>query len=126
MKRYRVLVVEDDIALAGLYQAALRFAGFDVELVGDGLSALWHIEAERPDVIVLDLSLPQLRGEAVLTELASSPDLYAVPVVVVTGSDCDQAVMQASAVLRKPCDPFQLLSVIRRVCPSAPEPPATA
>jgi CheY-like chemotaxis protein len=110
-RRPRVLIVEDDRPLADMYRTALRFEGFDVDSAGDGIAALWHIEQHRPDVVVLDLQLPQLRGEAVLNELASSPELCSTPVIVVTGDEMltDQ---KPSAVLHKPCAPDRLISVI--------------
>ena len=116
MAEPRVLIVEDDIALAQMYRAALRDAGFEVDLAEDGLEALWHIDACRPGVIVLDLSLPRLRGEAVLTELASNPEMSGIPVVVVTGAVDDPATALPAAILHKPCDPDRLLEVIARVC----------
>jgi DNA-binding response OmpR family regulator len=111
-KRHRVLIVEDDASCAALYRHALRFAGFDVDLAADGLSALVTLEQQPPDAIVLDLQLPRLRGEAVLHEVADRRDLGHIPVVVVTGSDASVAIAQAAAVLRKPCDPDHLVGVI--------------
>jgi DNA-binding response OmpR family regulator len=111
-RRRRILVVEDDAALASMYRSALRFAGFDVQLATDGMSALWAIDQATPDLVVLDLHLPRLRGEAILSELSANPALQHIPVVVVTGSDAQAAVAQASAILRKPCAPDTLLAVI--------------
>ena len=114
-RRRRILVVEDDAALAAMYRTALRFAGFDVRLAHDGLSALLQIDEETPDLVVLDLHLPRLRGEAILTELAAHPRTANVPVIVVSGADAQAAmVAQATAFLRKPCAPDHLLSVIER------------
>ncbi len=115
MSRYRILVVEDDGALAGMYRMSLRMAGFDVELATDGVSALRQIEMRPPDFIVLDLHLPTLGGDAVLEELAADPATADIPVAVVTGGDAPStAVTQAVAVLRKPCAVGELLVTIER------------
>ena len=111
-KRRRILVVEDDIALATMYRSALRFAGFEVWIASDGVSALTRMDMDVPDLVVLDLHLPILRGEAILQEIAAAPHLRHIPVVVVTGDDAKMAIAQATAILRKPCAPDRLLSVI--------------
>lgn len=113
MAHYRILVVEDDRALSGMYRTSLRMAGFDVGLATDGVSALRQIDEQPPDLIVLDLHLPRLGGEAILEELAAHPHTAAIPVVVVTGEEAlSAAVAQADAILRKPCDVGELLVAI--------------
>lgn len=118
-KSRRILIVEDDRSLAHMYRATLRFEGFDVDTAFDGESALRQIDQHRPDLIVLDLHLPRLGGEAIVDEIAATPALRRTPVVVVTGSDANIAVEQAAALLRKPCEPDRLLSVIERHFASA-------
>ena len=110
--RHRILIVEDDEACAAMYRRALRFSGFDVDVAADGLTALMTIEQRRPDLVVLDLSLPHLDGHSVLTEITARPDLHEIPVVIVTGTDASLAASQAAAVLRKPCDPDRLVEVV--------------
>ena len=112
--RKHILIVEDDRPLATMYRTALTFEGFDVAVAMDGLSALRHIDVRRPDLIVLDLHLPQLRGEAILREIQAHPELSDTPVIVVTADEAKAAVAQATAILRKPCMPDRLLSVIDR------------
>ena len=110
--RHRILIVEDDESCAAMYRRALRFSGFDVDIAADGLTALVTLEQRRPDLVVLDLSLPHLDGQSVLTEITSRPDLHDIPVVIVTGSDATFAASDAAAVLRKPCDPDRLVEII--------------
>jgi DNA-binding response OmpR family regulator len=110
--RHRILIVEDDEACAAMYRRALRFSGFDVDIATDGLTALVTIEQRRPDLVVLDLTLPHLDGHSVLTEITARPDLHDIPVVVVTGTDARVAISQAAVVLRKPCDPDRLVEVV--------------
>lgn len=113
-KPARILVVEDDATLAAMYRNAFRLAGFQVETAGNGVTALWSIEQSVPDVIVLDLHLPGIRGEVILREIAARPDLCHIPVIVVTGSDAQLVVAQAKAILRKPVDVSRLVSVVER------------
>jgi DNA-binding response OmpR family regulator len=111
-ERKHILIVEDDRALATMYRTALSFEGFDAAVAPDGLTALRHLDEHRPSLIVLDLHLPQLRGEAILREIHAHPELCDTPVIVVTADEPRAAVARATAILRKPCPPDRLLSVI--------------
>ena len=102
-----------------MFRSALRFSGFDVDIATDGVSALSQIEQQRPDLIVLDLLLPRLRGEAILAELADDPHLREIPVVICTGTDVRLSVAQATAILRKPCAPDVLVAVVEQQLPAA-------
>jgi DNA-binding response OmpR family regulator len=112
MTRRRILVVEDDAPCATMYRAALRMAGYTVDIAGDGVTALRLIEEARPDLIVLDLHLPRLRGEAILSELTATPALRQIPIIIVTGTDAQRTVTRANAILRKPCDPQRLVAIV--------------
>jgi DNA-binding response OmpR family regulator len=79
----RVLIVEDDAALGLFLQKGLKLEGHEVTWVGDGETALVHAEEHRPDLIVLDLSLPRKDGTEVLAELSGRFDETAV--LVLTG-----------------------------------------
>jgi DNA-binding response OmpR family regulator len=118
-RRKRILLVEDDAALAHLYRAVLRMAGFEAVHASDGWSALRAIDDHRPDLIVLDIHLPGLRGDELLVELAERSDTRHIPAIVVTGSDIDLAVAQAKEILRKPCDPERLVAVVERYVEAA-------
>src|ERR1700677_4665612 len=79
----RVLIVEDDAALGLFLQKGLKLEGHDVAWVGDGEAALEYAEEHRPDLIVLDLSLPRKDGTEVLAELNGRFDETSV--LVLTG-----------------------------------------
>jgi DNA-binding response OmpR family regulator len=79
----RVLIVEDDVALGLFLQKGLKVEGHEVEWVGDGEAGLRHAEEHRPDLIVLDLSLPRKDGTEVLAEMRGRFDETAV--LVLTG-----------------------------------------
>ena len=96
--RKRILLVEDDTDLARLYRGVLRMAGFDTRHSADGWSALRAIHDERPDVLVVDIHVPGLRGDELLTELSSHPETRQIPAIVVTGTDIDLAVAQVKQI----------------------------
>jgi DNA-binding response OmpR family regulator len=109
MERKHILIVEDDKSLASMYRTALSFEGFDVAVAGDGITALRKIDEHCPDLVVLDLHLPHVRGEAVLPEVKS---VCEAPVIIVTGEEPQAAVDAANAILKKPCPPERLLNEI--------------
>ena len=78
----RVLVVDDEEDLRVLVSRLLRDNGYEVQEAADGEEALTRIEAERPQLLVLDLVMPRLDGWGVLARLAAQPE--PLPVVVLT------------------------------------------
>lgn len=80
----RVLVVDDEEAFRYVLRHIAQDAGYEVQEASDGLSALQTIGLQRPDMIFLDLAMPQLDGFGVLERLSASPELAAIPVVVCT------------------------------------------
>ncbi|HWB71509.1 MAG TPA: response regulator transcription factor, partial [Egibacteraceae bacterium] len=80
----RVLVVEDDVEIAGALRRSLALAGYDVELAGDGVEALSEADTFEPDAVVLDLGLPKLDGVEVCRRLREQGD---VPILVLTARD---------------------------------------
>jgi DNA-binding response OmpR family regulator len=79
----RVLIVEDDQALGAFLKSGMELAGHQVGWVGDGDAALVYAASHRPDLIVLDLSLPKRDGMEVLAELRARNDDASV--LVLTG-----------------------------------------
>jgi DNA-binding response OmpR family regulator len=79
----RVLIVEDDTALGLFLQKGLKLEGHEVIWVGDGVAGLEQVKALRPDLMVLDLSLPRKDGTEVLEEMRGKYDDTAV--LVLTG-----------------------------------------
>jgi two-component system, OmpR family, response regulator len=85
MPEANLLVVEDDPNILELLSASLRFAGFEVKAVGDGATALDAAAKARPDLVVLDVMLPDLDGFEVIKQLRQ--DRGRVPVVFLTARD---------------------------------------
>jgi len=115
----RVLVVDDDAGLRGLLRTTLEAIELDVREAETAGQARLAIEAHRPDVIVLDVRLPQVDGLAFCRELKSDPRTTGIGVVILSGSDAgtsDAAVSaHADGFLRKPFSPLELLAVVQRL-----------
>ena len=116
-KRKCVLVVEDNATIGGLLVALLREEGYRALRAWDGREAMKMARDRRPDLIVLDLSLPYRDGVDVLRELRANDDTVDAPIVVVSGSALqltpDDRALVTDAVA-KPFDIDRLMNVFRR------------
>jgi DNA-binding response OmpR family regulator len=108
-----ILVVEDDAPLRAMYRTALRMAGFYVNEASNGLEALRALDADPPDLVVLDLGLPIVSGYGVRTEIAAQSQTRNIPVVVVTGTE-PQAPLDVPCLLRKPVSPETLVAAVNK------------
>lgn len=81
----RVVVVDDEEPLADLLTLALRYEGWDVQTAATGRAALKAVREHRPDIVVLDIMLPDLDGLSVLAELRAAGN--EVPVLFLTAKD---------------------------------------
>lgn len=80
----RVLVVEDSAVIRRLIEVCLRPADLDVFMREDGPSGLDAARSELPDLLVLDIGLPEMDGWQVLDHLRSEPETRTLPVLVLT------------------------------------------
>ena len=79
-----VLIVEDDVFLAEIYQKKFEMEGFKVSTANNGEKGLSDIQKKKPDIVLLDILLPKLDGFAVLEELKKDPAVKDVPVILLT------------------------------------------
>ena len=115
--RARILVVEDEPRLAELLRLYLERDGHAVTVVGDGTAALAAFEAEPVDLVVLDLMLPGLAGEAVLAAIRERGD---TPVLIASAkrSDVERIAglrMGADDYLAKPFNPHELTARVAAI-----------
>ena len=80
----KILLVEDDEALAAVYKSRLEIEGFDAKIVYNGEEALTAARAYRPDLILLDAMMPKISGFDVLDILRNTPETANIRVVMLT------------------------------------------
>jgi CheY-like chemotaxis protein len=90
----RVLLVEDDKFLRRACEKSLRQQGFNVATAVDGEDALRAIQAEPPDLILLDILMPKVTGTEVLRTLKSDERTRAIPVLILTNSSQESDVRE--------------------------------
>ncbi|MEX2209695.1 MAG: response regulator [Patescibacteria group bacterium] len=87
----RILLIEDDPMLTELYQAKLELEGFDVDICTDGKEGLARTKRLKPDLILLDIMLPEMNGFEVLRKLRENAATRRIPVIVLTNLGGEQA-----------------------------------
>lgn len=88
----RILLVEDDDALASVYIARLQAEGFDIKRVANGEEALATARVYKPDLVILDVMMPKVSGFDVLDILRNTPETAKLKVIMLTAlsQDSDQ------------------------------------
>jgi two-component system alkaline phosphatase synthesis response regulator PhoP len=116
----KILSVDDERHIVRLIQVNLERAGYDVITAFDGVEALRKAEAERPDLIILDVMMPKMDGFEVLRHLQANPETRDIPVIMLTAKAQDVDVFRgwasgASAYLTKPFNPLETLTHVNRI-----------
>lgn len=117
MNEHCILVIEDQDDLAELYKATLKGAGYKVQIALTGEEGLAEFQANGADLILLDMTLPEMQGTQVLRELRN---LNArVPIIIITGETGElyrneSERLGVQGYLAKPPDYNELLEIIRR------------
>jgi two-component system OmpR family response regulator len=123
--RPRILVAEDDEGLLDLITLRLELAGYDIFQARDGANALRQIRQVNPAGVVLDVNMPVMDGFAVLREVARTPALRSVPIMVMTARNRPEDVQTAIGLgardyLAKPIDERVFLVRVARLIRKAP------
>jgi two-component system, cell cycle response regulator DivK len=115
-----VLIVEDQLELRQLYVEQLCQSGFDVIEAVNGADAVVKTSSERPDVVLMDLSLPVVDGWEATRRLKANASTAHIPVVALTAHDGAGELLRATRAgcdwfVPKPCPPHALIAEVRRV-----------
>ena len=119
MAEARLLIVDDTEANRYAVARHLRASGFQVREAGTGLDALAEVEREMPDMVVLDIKLPDISGLEVARRLRSDPRTSGLPILHISASFTDSVSLArgldngADGYLTHPVDPIVLLATIR-------------
>jgi DNA-binding response OmpR family regulator len=119
MGNKKILIVDDDPDIREGMHVRLKYSGYDTCFANDALSGIAAAGTEEPDLIILDLGLPQGGGFLVIERLKAHPASHGIPIIVVSAKDAranqERAIgAGATAYLQKPVDNAEFLAVIRR------------
>jgi len=113
--RRLILVADDDADILALIKAVLERSGHEVVAVADGAEALAGVRMRRPDLAVLDITMPLVDGLEVLRRLRADSETAALPVVLLSAQAQEADVVRgfatgASAYMKKPFSPRDLVA----------------
>jgi two-component system, cell cycle response regulator DivK len=123
--RPRVLLVDDYPDARDMYSEYLEYSGYDVIQAANGMEALQRAVDDKPDIILMDLSLPVMDGWEATRRLKADERTAGIPVVALTGhalAGISEGAKRAGcdAFVTKPCLPEDLVKEVKRVLESAP------
>jgi CheY-like chemotaxis protein len=125
----RILIVDDEPDVVTYLETLLQDNGYETTTAADGAAALEKVKTERPDLVTLDISMPEKSGVRFYRDVKENPELAALPVVIVTavtgfGADPNEfkrfistrkQVPPPDGFVAKPIDQQELLGVIKKI-----------
>jgi len=124
MAKKKILVIDDMPNVVTMVKARLEASGYEVITALDGQQGLTYANAEKPDLIILDIVMPAGGGYSVYTRLRMSPKTRSVPVIFLTAKDKPEDVARAYKLgaeyfVKKPYKPEMLLGTVKKVLESS-------
>jgi len=112
----RILVVDDDENVRELLKSRLKAGGYHVTMADNGLEAISMMKKRSPDLIIMDVYMPNLDGLSLFQEIQSNDELRDIPVLVLSGTKSMRELFAPSRIARfmsKPFDPKELLATVK-------------
>ena len=114
-----ILVVEDNSDLSLLFQLVLESAGYQVATVNDGRDALTQVEKLQPQLVVMDIMMPEVNGLQVSRKIKEKPNYQSLPILLVSAIDRlkDEQLKdsRADAIIYKPFDLDHLIAKVEEL-----------
>jgi len=118
----KILIVDDDVDILEAMKALLENNGYEVQVESDGRKGFDAVKSRKPDLLLLDVMMPNADGFDIARALHSDADARTIPVIIVTGIrkemglsfgyEPDETWLPVKAVLEKPVKPENLLKTI--------------
>jgi DNA-binding response OmpR family regulator len=120
--KQKILIVDDEPDLLKLTKIWLEFSGYDVLDLNSGKDVVKTVQEKKPNLVLLDLKLPDTDGYEICKELKRNPDTASIPVIIFTaksewiiGIETSAAFVKADDYILKPFEPLDLLVKIRKL-----------
>jgi DNA-binding response OmpR family regulator len=116
----RVMAVDDDQVIRGLLEVNLQMEGHEVVTAVDGQDALDKVRADPPDLIILDVMMPNLNGWQVAEQLRAEEATRDIPIILLSARAMENDVRKgtelgADSYVTKPFDPIELMELVTRL-----------
>src|SRR3989344_4248536 len=113
-----LLIIEDDPYVRRVYERLFKFSGYEVEFAENGRVGLKRAKILIPELILLDILLPDMNGLEILAELKKDPEVSSVPVIMLTNLGDDQTIRKATElnadgyIVKSSAPPEKLLKMV--------------
>lgn len=116
----KILAVDDEKHIVRLVQITLEKEGFDLVTASNGREALEKLASEKPDLVVMDVMMPEMDGLEALAKMKADPATAKIPVIMLTAKAQDSDVFRgwqsgADLYLTKPFNPAELVTFVKRI-----------
>lgn len=91
----KIVIIEDDLAISQMYRMKFETDGFEVYLADNGKSGVDLVKTVQPDIVLLDLLMPELSGHQTLAEIRADQNIANTPVIILTNTESEQAEIEA-------------------------------
>ncbi|MFI5270821.1 MAG: PleD family two-component system response regulator [Candidatus Saccharimonadales bacterium] len=124
----KVLLIEDDPMIYRLYQKLFTLEGFEIEIAENGNVGLKKLSEVKPDILLMDIMMPEMNGLEMLSKLKGDPETRDIPVVVLTNiadMNVTQMALQKGAVLciiKSQTEPEEVINSVKAVLSRATQP----
>ena len=121
----KIMIIEDYPATSEMMANLMQMEGFETSIAADGASGVKKTIAEHPDLVLLDIMLPEMDGFEVCEKLKKNPMTANIPIIIVSVRVADENIKKghelgAEAYVPKPFDPFKLVDLVKKHLPPAP------
>jgi two-component system alkaline phosphatase synthesis response regulator PhoP/two-component system response regulator VicR len=116
----KILAVDDEKHIVRLVQITLEKEGYELITASNGREALEKVAAEKPDLVVMDVMMPEMDGLEALSKMKNDPATASIPVIMLTAKAQDSDVFRgwqsgADLYLTKPFNPSELVTFVKRI-----------
>jgi DNA-binding response OmpR family regulator len=116
----RAIIIEDHVEIGEIYKFTLDTLGYESEQITDGKEALDRLETDIPDLLILDMNLPQVSGHYIYKKLRSKPEWEATPIVISTANTIvanalESEISTIDRIIVKPVRPSDLRTVLEKI-----------
>ena len=111
----KILIIDDDPEISSYLESIFKDNGYETLVANDGSVGLELVKKEKPDLITLDLDMPDVYGVKFSVKLSKEPELKDTPIIVISGLEkYEKALKNAVAALTKPFDKDELLGIVKK------------
>jgi len=109
----KILIIDDDSVVVRYLEQIFNDHGYKTLSASNGIEGFEILKKVKPDLITLDLQMPEEWGPRFYRKLTKSKEYRDIPVIVITGLDGEYAIKDAIALIKKPFDPKVLLDIVQ-------------